>query len=180
MEFSCPEILRNSKKTVKTPKRRGRRGGVRARELESVNITLSSVRSLNNKVDELGERLKFDKFTKKSFNLLHWDLAQGRDWSRPSRIELQSERMGIKIQVTNQSEGDYVFSLMITGWLRCTYVNGYVPLITNYSYLPIEFGQITIVLTYLPGPKFEEAACGLIRVLTRLSHALWINLYLFW
>lgn len=71
MEFSCPEILQNSKKTVKTPKRRGRRGGVRARELESVNITLSSVRSLNNKVDELGERLKFDKFKKNSFNLLH-------------------------------------------------------------------------------------------------------------
>lgn len=129
-------------------------------------ITLSNVRSLNNKMDELLAKVNYDSDFRQS-NLMCFTetwLKEGiPDPDLPGYTLIRADRDNFK---SMKSIGGGMCIFVNKHWATqytirekvCT--RDYEILVVSFRpfYLPREFGQITIILTYVPGPDFEGAA----------------------
>ena len=164
-----PELKRRSK--AKT-KKRGSRGGVRERlkrrgfKHPLPTMTLSNVRSISNKMNELTAKLQHDRDYRQS-NLIcfteTWLKKDIPDPKLPGYTLIRADRDALK---SKKSIGGGLCMYFDEKWATqytvretvCT--RDYELLVVSFRpfYLPREFGQITIILTYVPGPDFEAAA----------------------
>ncbi len=171
LTHDCPEIAQKPNFKAKNLKKRGARGGIRARlrkrgaRFPLPMITLSNVRSLNNKMDELMARVKVENDFKMS-NLIclteTW-LKDETEVALPGYITIRAD--WDKHQ-SNKSIGGGMCIFVDSKWAthlrihekECTPNYELLSVSIRPFYLPREFGQITIILVYIPGPKYEEVA----------------------
>ena len=164
---SVSSTRRNNKK-----KKRGSRGGVlqrlkrRGSRFPLPTISLTNIQSLWNKHDELSALLQYDNHFRRC-NVLclteTW-LHEGKNVNFPGRTVIRADRDNTA--AGKQGCGGGVCMIVDDSWgtqytIRekvCT--KDYEILTVSFRpfYLPREFGQITLILAYLPGPNFE--ACG--------------------
>nr|XP_055073494.1 uncharacterized protein LOC129453317 [Misgurnus anguillicaudatus] len=175
--MDCTEILKQHKgrwtiirKNTKA-KKRGSRGGVRARLRRRGSrfplpvITLSNVRSLNNKVEELAARVNFET----DFKLCNL-ICLTETWLKPETAVYIDGYTTIRADrdelLSRKSIGGGLCIFMDNKWATQMHIQEqvctpeYEILTVSFRpfYLPREFGQITIILTYVPGTKHQEAA----------------------
>ncbi len=155
----------------KEKKKRGSRGGVRHRICRRRSrpplpvITLSNVRSVSNKLDELTLRAKHDCEFRQS-NLVCLTETWLKDHhvtpTLPGYITLRADR---NERSASKSIGGGLCMFIDESWATqysvreqvCT--PGYEILTVSFRpfYLLREFGQITVILTYVPGPNNTAA-----------------------
>ena len=171
-----PDIpLRDSVSTRKRSnkkKKRGSRGGVlqrlkrRGSRFPLPTITLTNIQSLWNKHDELSALLQYDNHFRRC-NVL----CLTETWLQEEKIVNFPGRTVIRADRDNTAAGKLgcgggVCMIIDDKWgtqytIReqvCTKDFEIITVSFRPFYLPREFGQITLILAYLPGPNFE--ACG--------------------
>ena len=154
-------------------KKRGCRGGIRkrlkrrgCRKLPLPTITLTNARSLVNKMDELSALQKFDGDYKRS-NLFciteTWLSEKNKDIKLDGFTLIRLDRDPEK---TNKQLGGGVCMFVKDEWATHYTVRERVNtpsleiLTVSFRpfYLPREFGEVTVILTYVPGPDDKAAA----------------------
>lgn len=165
--------LRNTGTRIRTRlKKRGSRGGVRERIRRRGSrhplpvITFSNVRSLSNKMNELLAKVRYDSEFRQS-NLIcfteSWLKEDMPDPNLPGYTMIRADR---DINMSRKSIGGGLCVYVDERWATqytvrervCTH--DYEILVVSFRpfYCPREFGQITIILAYVPGPDFVGAA----------------------
>lgn len=175
LPVDCMEIRRPAEwpeRRKKAKKKRGSRGGVRHRLWRRGNrfplpvITLTNVRSVSNKLDELALRAEHDCEFRQS-NLVCLTESWLKDYHdtptlpgyttiRADRNERSSRKSiggGLCLFVDNRWATQYCVREQV-----CTPDYELLTVTFRPFYLPREFGQITIILVYVPGPN--DAAAG--------------------
>lgn len=169
LRHDCPEIARKPKFEAQKLKKRGSRGGIRARlrghgaQFPLTMITLSNVQLLNNKMNELMARVKVENdFTMSNLICLTetW-LKDETEVALPGYIMMRADWDKHK---SNKLIKGGMCIFVDSKWATqrriqvCTFDYDLLSVSFRPYYLPREFGQITIILVYIPGRKYEEAA----------------------
>lgn len=172
-DITLPHELLRVRRLNKKQKRkkRGSRGGVKNRLRRRGSrhplpvITLSNVRSLNNKLDELSLRMIYEEEFRRS-NLICFTetwLKVDNKVDFEGYITIRADRDTVKSQ---KSIGGGLCILVDKKWATHFTIyeqlcaRDYEILVVSFRpfYLPREFGQLTIILVYVPGPNNKEAA----------------------
>ena len=160
-----------TERTTFKKKKRGSRGGIRNRlrkrgcRLPLPVITLANVRSLQNKLDELSVLTKQDCDYRRSSLLCFtetWltdDMNVNLDGFTTIRFDRDATKTqkrvggGLCMMVNNKWANNFTIRESVS----CKH---YEILTVSFRpfYLPREFGQITVILVYVPGPNFDLAA----------------------
>ena len=161
-----------NQKASKQKKKRGSRGGIRNRlrkrgcRLPLPAITLSNVRSLHNKMDELSTLTKYDcDFRRCSLFCFTetWLTDEISDINLEGYTVIRFDR---DAQKTKKRIGGGLCMLVNNKWatnftVRETKCSKHYEILTvsfRPFYLPREYGQVTVILAYVPGPDNTLAA----------------------
>lgn len=172
---NCAEIRRSVKwperKKKAGKKKRGSRGGLRHRLWRRRSrfplpvIALSNVRSVSNKLDELALRAEHDPVFRQS-NLVCLTETWLKDYhdtpSLPGYTTIRADR---NAHTSRKSIGGGLCLFVDNSWATqcsireqvCTPDYEILTVSFRPFYLPREFGQITVILAYVPGPNDEAA-----------------------
>ena len=159
-------------------RRRGKRGGVRQRVRRRNHrpplpaITLGNVRSIGNKIDEIRALARFNSDFRCSSLICFTET-----WLKPSTPNEHLDITGFNLirhdrssSESNKSKGGGLCLYMNQRWcnnytLRSTVCTPNIEMICvsfRPFYLPREFGQVHIILVYIPPDANEEIASGAI------------------
>lgn len=170
----CGEIRRPTKwpeRKKNAGKKRGSRGGVRHRLWKRRSrfplpaITLTNVRSISNKLDELALRAEHDSEFRQS-NIVCLTETWLKDYhDTPSLSGYTTIRADRKERSSGKSIGGGLCLFVDNRWATqycvreqvCTPDYELLTVSFRPFYLPREFGQITVILVYVPGPNDEAA-----------------------
>ena len=156
----------------KSKKKRGSRGGVRNRLKRNgyrpplPSITLSNVRSIQNKLDELSALLRHDCDYRRSSLLCFtetWWSENNADYEIEGYTTIRFNRDTKK---TKKSIGGGLCLFVNKKWATnftvrerfCTMSYEIMTVSFHPHYLPREFGQVTVILVYMLGPDNAQAA----------------------
>ena len=170
LDVDLSDVTQNFKPKRKT--KRGSRGGVRNRlkkrgcRLPLPAITLSNVRSLQNQMDELSALTKYDGDYRRCSLICFtetWLTKDVSDLNLPGYTAIRLDHDSTK---TQKQLGGGLGMLVNNKWatnftVRETVNSKHYEILTvsfRPHYLPREFGQITVILVYVPGPDFTLAA----------------------
>ena len=164
-----PDIPFRSQSTAETrhnrKKKRGSKGGILERLKRRFNrftlptITFSNCRSINKKQDELSTLVQHDKDFRRCNLMCYTEtwLDENKTLDIPGFTAIRADRDNTKAQ--KKGHGGGVCFLVNEKWctqytireVHCT--KDYEILTVSFRpfYLPREFGQITIILAYIPG-----------------------------
>ena len=125
-------------------------------------ITLSNVRALQNKMDELTALVRIDGDFRRS-NLMcfteTWLIEDTDNILVPGFTAVRADRDSDKAQ---KSAGGGLCMFVSDTWATqyCVCTRDFELLTVSFRpfCLPREFGQITVILVYVPGPDFKTAA----------------------
>ena len=162
----------NTKK--KKNKKRGSRGGVKNRLKRNgirtplPAIILSNLRSINNKIDELTALSKFDKDFRESALICFTEtwLTDKEEHENINIEGFECIRHDRDVNLTEKERGGGICIFMNKRWAENWTIRdkisapSYEILTVSFRpfYLPREFGEITIILTYVPGPDDKGSA----------------------
>lgn len=169
LPLDCRCILRRKTKQKKRGSRRGIRNRLRRRGSRHPLpvMTLSNVRSLNNKLDELSLLLRYDEDFRRS-NLICLTETWLNDQCAVELPGYTTIRADRDRRLSGKSIGGGLLMFVDQRWATqytvheriCT--KDYETMVVSFRpfYLPREFGQLTVMLVglYVPGPNFKEAA----------------------
>lgn len=163
----------NANTNTKKGKKRGSRGGVKkrlkargCRKLPLPTITLLNARSISNKMDELAALINYDGDYKRT-NLFcvteTWLSEEKTDINITGYTTIRFDRDQEK---TEKGVGGGLCMFVRDEWATQFKVHervstpSYEILTVSFRpyYLPREFGQVTVILVYVPGPNDKEAA----------------------
>ncbi|XP_070534509.1 uncharacterized protein [Ptychodera flava] len=155
----------------KSRKKRGSRGGIRARlrkrgsRYPLPTITFSNVRSLQNKMDELTALVRFDGDFRRN-NLLcfseTWLTEEADNISLPGYSLVRADRNPNKAK---KRCGGGLCAFVSNRWATqfniheqvCTHDYELLSVSFRPFYLPREFSKLTVIMVYVPGPNFKIA-----------------------
>ena len=168
---NIPLELLHGHKRRRIRRKRGSRGGIRNRlrrrgsRLPLPAITLSNVRSLRNKTEELSTLIQFDQDYRQTslFCFTETWLTEDTEFYLDSFKIIRFDRDAAR---TRKSIGGGLCMAVSNSWatnvtVRETVCCKHYELMTvsfRPHYLPREFSQITVILAYVPGPDFNLAA----------------------
>ena len=156
----------------KRRKKRGSRGGIQNRlkrrgcRLPLPAITFSNVRSLQNKMDEISALSKLDGNFRRSSLLCFTETWLNEDISNTDLTGYTCIRFDRDRKKTQKQVGGGLCMFVNNSWatnytVRETVSSKHFEILTvsfRPHYLPREFGQITVILVYVPGPDNKLAA----------------------
>ena len=158
----------------KKNKKRGSRGGVKARmkrrgiRTPLPAIILSNLRSINNKFDVLTALSRFDQDYRESA-LICFTETWLKDKEEHQNVDIEGFeciRHDRDVNLTEKERGGGICIFMNKRWAENWTIRDKISapsfeiLTVSFRpfYLPREFGEITIILTYVPGPDNKGAA----------------------
>lgn len=167
-----PKFLKDNPSDIPSKlKKRGSRGGIRNRlrrrgpRLPTPTVTFTNARSLCNKFDELSSLAKYDSDYRRSniiFVTESW-LSTGKD---PEIYGFETIKLDTDQTKTEKSVGGGLIMFVNKQWATNYTVRekiitpDFEILSVSFRphYLPREFTQVSIILTYVPGPDNNTAA----------------------
>lgn len=163
--------LKHLKRGKKCAKKRGSRGGVRHRlqtrrdRFPLPALTLSNVRSVNNKLDELKLRMEHERDFRMSNIVCLTETWLKDNHATPSLSGYTTIRADRSEMNSAKTIGGGLCMFVDDKWATqfcirervCTPDYEILTVSFRPFYLPREFGQITIILVYVPGPDDDAA-----------------------